>query len=106
MLILGESHTQDDSHGRYRVTQKVSPRVMIIELTGDTTKEQLQTMPGVDAILEPGESLASEISGNLSPIEAAFVAAYTQRSRPKTRQGDGLNWDAEGFVPPDLPSKF
>lgn len=104
ILILGPGHSAD-SRGAYRVTQRVSPRVVIIEPSGDTTKEELQKMNGVDAVLEPGESLTGDVRGTLTDTEALFVDAFAQRSRHKERLGEGLNWDAEGFLTPDPPLK-
>jgi hypothetical protein len=104
ILILGPGHSVDHSRGGYRVTQSVSPRVMIVEPSADTTKEELQTMNGVDAVLEPGESLAGDVRTTLNDTEALFVDGYAQRS-PKERLGEGLNWDAAGFLPPDPPTK-
>lgn len=104
MLILGADRSVDAPPGLYRVTQKVSSRVVIVE-SGDTAKEELQAMDGVDAVLEPGERPAGHIRGTLTETEALFVDAYSHRARPKERLGDGLNWDAEGFLPPDPPPK-
>ena len=85
--------------------QKVSPRVVIVEPAGDATKEELQTMTGVKAVLEPGERLGADLRGTLTDTEALFVDAFAQRARHKERPGEGLDWDAEGFLPPDPPLK-
>jgi hypothetical protein len=105
ILILGADHSAGDSGAGYRVAQRLSPRIMIVEPSGDTTKEKLQTMKGVDAVLEPGESLPVDVRRTLTDAEALFVDAYTQRPRHKARLGEGLDWDAEGFLPPDPPTK-
>lgn len=104
ILILSPGHSVD-SGGGYRVMQSVSPRVVIVEPSGDTTKEKLQTTNGVDAVLERGESLTGDVRRTLTDTEALFVDAYAQRSRPKERLGEGLDWDAKGFLPPDPPTK-
>lgn len=104
ILILSPGHSVDSGEG-YRVTQSVSPRVVIVELSGDTTRENLQATNGVDAVLEPGEILTVDIRRTLTDAEALFVDAYAQRSRPKKRLGEGLDWDAKGFLPPDPPTK-
>jgi hypothetical protein len=105
MLILGADRSADDSPERYRVTQTVSPRVVIVEPAADATKEELQTMNGVQAVLDPGESAALDVRRTLSDTEALFVDAYAQRGRSKQRPGEGLDWDAEGFLPPDPQRK-
>jgi hypothetical protein len=106
MLILSADHSAANPCGRYRVTQKVSPRVMIIEPASDATKEEIASMEGVDSVLEPGASPLGNVSGELTNAEALFVDAYKQRSRHKDRLGEGLNWDVEGFAPPDPPPKY
>jgi hypothetical protein len=78
---------------------------VIVEPADDATKEEMQTMNGVNAVLEPGESPVGDIIGALTDTEALFVNAYAQRSRQKERLGEGLDWDAEGFLPPDPPPK-
>lgn len=104
MLILNADRDLDDAHERYRVTQKVSPRVLIVELIGNATKEELKAMSGVDAVLVSGEKPASEIIASLTETEALFLEAFTKRSQPKARPGEGLDWDAGGFLPPDPPT--
>jgi hypothetical protein len=104
LLILGADSSANKPEV-YRVTQRVSPRVVIIEPHGDTTKEELQAMNGVEAVLEPGESPAGEVRKTLTDTEALFVDAHAQRARHKERPGEGLDWDAEGFLPPDPPHK-
>ena len=105
MLIFRTDHSADEKRGCYRVTQKVSPRVVIVEPAGGVTKEELQTVKGVDAVLEPGEKPGEDVRATLTDSEALFVEAYAQRSPNGGRLGDGLAWDADGFPPPDLPLK-
>ena len=108
LLVLGSGPSAHDASGRCRVTQKVSPRVMLVEATsGEPTgdlKAELEALPGVDAILTPGDSPGEEWIASLTRAEALFVQAFLRRSRPKERPGEGLDWDAEGFLPPDPPS--
>lgn len=87
-----------------RVTQKISPRVCIVAADDDAAIEKLRSRDAV-VVLEPGGALPSGVRETLTPSEAMFVDAFVQRSRPKTRLGDGLDWDAEGFLPPDPPPK-
>lgn len=107
MLIFAADPSAVDSRGRYHVTQRVSSRVVIVEPAEDVTKEDLRAANRVAAVLEQGESLAFEVRETLTETEALFVAAYSARSpkSEKKRLGDGLTWDAEGFLPPDPPSK-
>jgi hypothetical protein len=82
-----------------RVTQKISPRVVIVQVENEPEIE------GALAVLAPGEELAEDVRKTLTQSEAMFVAAFAQRAQPKTRIGDGLDWDAAGFLPPDPPRK-
>ena len=88
----------------HRVTQRVSSRVGILELSAHTGKEELQAMTGVDAVLEPGERLSGEIRSTLSDSELLFIDAHTQQTL-KPRVGEGLDWDAAEFLPPDPPTE-
>jgi hypothetical protein len=105
MLIVGADHSAARDGGLYRVTQKVSPRVLIIQPAGGTSKEELQSLKDVETVLEPGERPAGDIRRTLTDTEALFADAFAQRSRTKERLGDGLAWDAEGFIPPDPPKR-
>ena len=105
LLVLSASPPPSAHSGRYRVTQKVSPRVMLIEPADDATREELEAADGVAAVVTPGGSLDAAVRETLTEIESLFVGAYAQRSRPKERPGEGLDWDAEGFLPPDPPAK-
>jgi len=100
LLILDAAPISSDLERHYRITQKISPRVLIVEGAGASAKKELQTMEGVEAVLEPGERPAPEIRGALNDAELIFVDAYAQRAVPKKRHGDGLDWDAAGFLPP------
>ncbi len=89
--------------GQFRVTQVVSPRVVVVK-TGPGEPPPPGSLPGVvtvtDAELDP------EVSETLDENEALFAAAWTSRMTgpPKQRRGEGLSWDAPGFLPPDPPA--
>jgi hypothetical protein len=105
MLILGADDSPGNHGGRYRVTQKVSPRVLLIQPVGGITKEELHSLNGVTTVLAPGERPAAEIRATLTDTEALFADAFAQRSQSKQRLGEGLAWDTEGFLPPDPPKR-
>ena len=105
LLILHADHSGDVPEG-YRETQRVSPRVVIVESHDDAATEELRTMNGVDAVLEPGEYPPAEVRKTLTDTETLFVDAHVQRFRQKERPGEGLAWDSEGFLPPDPPPKL
>jgi 5S rRNA maturation endonuclease (ribonuclease M5) len=100
LLVLDARRPSADVLRQYRITQQASPRVMLVEGRDDSTKEALQTLAGVQAVLEPGETLSKDLRKELGDAELIFVDAHAQRSRPKKRRGEGLDWDAEGFLPP------
>lgn len=100
LILSGDAGGEPDA--RYRVTQQLSPRVVIVE-AGDLSKDVLRSETGVLAVLEAGDAVAADVRRTLTAAEAIAVDAYTERSRQKRRPGDGLSWEAEGFVPPDPP---
>ena len=100
LLILEPSPVAGHLAERYRITQRASPRVLIVEGANGAVKDELQRIEGVKAVLEPGERPPSELRRSLSAAELIFVDAYAQRGASKSRPGDGLAWDTEGFLPP------
>jgi hypothetical protein len=102
LLLILDVERVGERLSRFRVSQKVSPRVVIV---AGSAHEELASVDGVLAVVAPGASLADELRASLTPTEALFVDAFRQRAEPKQRPGDGLPWDAEGFLPPDPPRK-
>lgn len=83
-----------------RVTQSVSPRVLVVSTAG-ADLERIRQHPGVWRVVAGGAP--GEIPG-LDGQEALFVAAWASRQGGKAaRAGDGLAWDAPGLTPPDPP---
>lgn len=77
-----------------------SPRVFVINDPAGVHTNELAGVPRLTAIR--GGSIAPEVLDELDENEALFVQAWTLRkSESKTRRGDGLDWDSEGFEPPD-----
>jgi hypothetical protein len=101
MLILAGDRAPVDPRP-YRVTQKVSPRVFLVEADAI---EELRALEGMRAVLGPGENADDELRRELTPTELLFIDAFAQRARAKVRPGEGLSWDSEGFLPPDPPEK-
>jgi hypothetical protein len=92
----------DDLRRRYQVRSVLPPRIAILESESDA--HGLQGLPQVEAVLTGS---AEPIPASLSESESTFVKAWQTRQQPvrKQRTGEGLSWDAEGFVPPDPPKK-
>lgn len=84
-----------------RITQVASRRLVVVEGGGD--RAQLESIPGVVAATT--SALPAHVSARLHDDEALFADAWAVRAQqgPKTRIGDGLPWDAPGFLPPDPP---
>lgn len=92
----------DGLRGRYPVKSLLPPRIAI--LGGESDVPALHRLPEIEAVLTtPADPLPS----SLSPSESTFVKAWQarQQSTEKHRPGEGLPWDAEGYLPPDPPKK-
>lgn len=88
----------------YNVQQVASPRVVVVE-GAQNELAGLRAVPGVLAATA-GELPPAVLEG-LDESEALFVAAWLSRTKggtSKQRPGEGLAWDAPGFVPPDPPA--
>jgi hypothetical protein len=84
----------------YPVTSVMPPRIAV--LSAGAGIERVSGLPDVEAVLAQPED---EAPPSLSEPERLFVSAWRARQHagPKTRAGDGLSWDAPGFLPPDPP---
>ena len=86
---------------RCRVVSALPPRLLVVE-ADEQVAQELRVLPGVDDVISGMHNIPSS---SLNESEQLFVQAW-QRSRhldDKQRPGEGLNWDAEGFLPPDHP---
>jgi hypothetical protein len=81
------------------VTQLFRPRLLLIRADANAV-ERIARIPGVVGVYD---AAPSQTPSDLSPEERVFIAAWATRRQPKTRPGEGLPWDAPGFVPPDAP---
>ena len=90
---------------RFRVVHAVSPTVFVVELPTDVSAVEVGAIPGVAAVSDG--AVAPELIAGLEEAEALFVRAWARRielPRP-LRPGEGLDWDACGFEPPDAPAE-
>ncbi len=91
-------------NANYKVSHVASPRVMVVE--GEQSElAGLRAMPGVTAATA-GELPPGAIDG-LDDSESLFASAWLSRIKEgssKQRPGEGLSWDAPGFIPPDPPA--
>jgi hypothetical protein len=84
----------------YRVLHSVSPRVLVIQKPASNLTSPTH-LAGV--LLATDDDVPEEMLSTLNPTEKQWVQAWLLRKRPKQRVGDGLSWDAPGFLPPDRP---
>lgn len=82
------------------VIQHVPPRLVLVEGEPNVI-DRLRELPGVRSVFRPEDDMG-EI-GDLSEHERLFVDGWRLRGQPKERPGDGLPWDAPGYLPPDPP---
>jgi len=86
---------------RFRVLQVASSRLMVVQGSAGDVAAALASSPGVVAVTDM--ELSPEALAGLEGTDATWASAWSQRGRPKKRAGDGLDWDAPGFEPPDSP---
>lgn len=81
------------------VIQMLPPRLLLVRADADARNAILR-VPGVVNVFDVAAPPV-DVPLDLSLAERVFVDAWVARSAPKTRRGDGLDWDAPGFEPPD-----
>lgn len=99
---MAESFKQVSSN--YRVQHVASPRVVVVQCSQGELAG-LGSIPGVTVVT--GGDPPSGLMESLTDSEALFVAAWLSRIQEgssKQRPGEGLSWDAPGFVAPDPPA--
>ena len=80
------------------VKQRLPPRLAIVE--GDSDQlASIRSIPGIISIFEG--TVPETTLQQLNPTERLFAEAWAESRRPKSRIGEGLPWDAEGFEPPN-----
>ncbi len=87
---------------RYAVKALAPPRIAALHLQ-ESQLQDLERMPGLAAVLK-GPS--SPLPASLTEQERLFIAGWQQQQEGeggKRRKGEGLPWDAEGYLPPDTP---
>lgn len=103
LVVLSPEHAptaQGEIQARHRVLGTLPPRLLIVELDDDQATALLREATAESVLSRPSDP----IPASLNEAERLFVEAWRQRhGPPKQRPGEGLNWDAEGFRPPDRP---
>jgi hypothetical protein len=83
----------------YRVKALVPPRLIVLEIEQSQVAD-LERLTGVEAVLT-GPS--TPLPASLMESERLFISGWQQQRGDKRRKGEGLPWDAEGYLPPDKP---
>lgn len=86
---------------RYPVLGTLPPRLAVADLD-DGQADALRRLPSTEAIIsDPAEPLPP----SLIESERLFGQAWQRRRQGGVRErpGEGLPWDAGGFLPPDPP---
>jgi hypothetical protein len=101
-MVLDED-ALDRVRGTFRVMHVASPRLVVVERTPAALVAVRNGVDGVVAVSE-GE-LSPVLLDRLGPEEQLFAEAWASRmaETEKERRGEGLDWDAPGFLPPDAP---
>jgi hypothetical protein len=102
LLRKGVSEQQTAVLRQLRVVSSFPPRLVVVEATEDKVRD-LRRDQAVSLVIEM--QVEAEHLSDLRPEEQLFVRGWIERmtAPPKRRPGEGLNWDAPGFEPPDPP---
>jgi len=82
-----------------RVEQVLPPRLAIVR----AEREVVPLLMRTDGVLEVVSDTTTPDSGAWTDGERLFIDAWVARRADKQRPGEGLHWDAPGFLPPDRP---
>ena len=95
----GAAH--DEVVRRGSVAHQVSQRVFVL----DSDEPGLSDLTGVESVFTGAES-EFHLPDDLSPAESVFAKGWMERKAKRvSRAGDGMDWDAPGFQPPDPPTR-
>jgi hypothetical protein len=78
------------------VVQELPPWVALVQPRGE-----VPDVPGTRWYTGP---VPPDVLLTIDPPARIFIAAWLDRQAPKNRPGDGLRWDAHGYLPPDRPA--
>lgn len=100
MVLVDETAALEVIEEHAAIVHRASPRLFVVRVE-PAVRARLDELPGVVAVT--GEAFSAGVAERLDEAEALFAAAFAARRTPKQRVGDGLDWDAPGFEPPDPP---
>ena len=107
LVILGNDEAEAallELSRRWPVAHLLSRRVVVVKHLPGHSDTEISMIPGVAAVTST--SVPPEVLSTLDETETLGAAAWTARKTEpkKARRGDGLDWDAPGFTPPDPPT--
>lgn len=99
------STTLDELRARERVVHVASPRIVVIA-TDAEADDVARGLTGVEGVFR--ETIPPDVMDSLDEGETLFTNAWLSRQQEvsKPRLGEGLDWDAPGFEPPDPPGRM
>jgi hypothetical protein len=103
IVVLSEhdvTETRSEIERETEILQSISPRVFVVKLAPGVL-DRLSKMENV--VASTPSALPATAMRGLSEPERQWAAAWNLRGTKKSRPGEGLNWDAPGFSPPDRP---
>ncbi len=94
LLILAPGRTAAEAEAVAAVRQRYGERVLVVDDGG-------AELAGLGTLIPTG-SAAPEPGDGFSETERLGILAWNARPAlaTKTRRGDGLAWDSDGFDPP------
>jgi hypothetical protein len=101
VLLRRDEPIPDDFRGHGRLVHSASPRLFVLELRPG---EQVTDLMDEPSVRWAGERPPDAVAEGLDEAERLFIDGWLLRRRGKPqRPGEGLDWDAEGWRPPDGP---
>jgi hypothetical protein len=102
-LVILEPRLADGALAQLRAVTNVTQvigRLVLVQADPEAVARAVR----IGGVLHVHEEALPEPPPDLTPSERMFVSAWKARQQPKTRPGEGLSWDAPGFLPPDPPA--
>ena len=100
MVLVDETAGSEVIEKHAAIVHRASPRLFVVRVE-PAVRDRLAELPGVAAVTDG--AFSAGVSERLYEAEALFAAAFAARGTSKQRVGNGLEWDAPGYEPPDPP---
>jgi hypothetical protein len=101
VLVVLEPRAAEKALARLRsvsqVIQVLPPRLAFVLVDA----KNMARLARIQGVLKAYDDVPAKFPSDLTASERLFVSAWKARRQPKTRPGEGLPWDAPGYIPPD-----